>query len=188
MEVNSLTKEEYIQDFDRVYWPRIKDVCSPNTKEILLTKGFFDAPASTKYHGNYAGGLCEHSYNVTDSLVFMTEALYLGWERPESPYIVGLFHDLCKCDQYVENQPRHFIYRDDMLFGGHGEKSVYIISGFMKLSREEAMAINWHMGPYDTRVVGGSFALSDAFKKFPLCLMMFLADISSSYLDETIKK
>ena len=76
----------------------------------------------------------------------------------------------------------------DTLPYGHGEKSVYIISSFMKITREEAMAINWHMGPYDARNANGSYVLSDAFKKFPLSLLMFNADIGSTYLDETIKK
>ena len=56
---------------------------------------------------------------------------------------------------------------DDTLPYGHGEKSVYMISGFMKLSREESMAINWHMGGFDTRVMGGSYSLSGAFYKYP---------------------
>jgi len=57
----------------------------------------------------------------------------------------------------------------------------------MKLTREEAMAINWHMGPYDARNTGNSYIVSDAFKKFPLSLLMFMADIGSTYLDEKVK-
>ena len=62
----------------------------------LIDNGFFIAPASTKYHGNYAGGLFDHSMNVAEVLADLTEKLSLHWERPESPWIIGFFHDLCK--------------------------------------------------------------------------------------------
>ena len=72
--------------------------------KYLLTekdgKGFFCAPASTKYHGNYPGGLYEHSRNVYFRLKDLTEKNSLQWMRPQSPFIIGMFHDLCKCDQY----------------------------------------------------------------------------------------
>lgn len=177
-----MTKEEYIQDFDRVYWPRIKDICPLDTKEILLAKGFFDAPASTKYHGNYSGGLCEHSYNVTDSLVFMTEALDLYWERPESPYIVGLFHDLCKCDQYVENQPGHFVYREDVLFKGHGEKSVMVAAQICRLTEEEIACIRYRMGSFTEKEQWGEY--TGAIHQYPNVLYTHTADMIASHIME----
>ena len=76
---------------------------------------------------------------------------------------------------------------EDSLPYGHGEKSVYMISGFMKLTREEALAINWHMGGFDSRVLGGaSYGLSGAFSKYPLCVIFHISDIQASYLDEEI--
>ena len=66
----------------------------------LTESGFFTAPASTTYHGAYAGGLFDHSLNVTKTLLVLTESNGLKWLRPESPYIVGMFHDICKQDQY----------------------------------------------------------------------------------------
>ena len=78
----------------------------PKPKQILYNRldtiGFFDAPASTKYHGAYEGGLFDHSLEVAKTLVDLTDKLGLKWERTISPYIVGMFHDLCKCDNYVE--------------------------------------------------------------------------------------
>lgn len=135
---------------------------------------FFTCPASARYHGAYVGGLCEHSLNVYHCLVD-----YLARERvqelyglevsPESVAIAALLHDLCKIGCYktgtrnVKNEATGqwekvptFFYEDPMPYG-HGEKSVYIISGFMKLKREEAMAIRWHMGfsgGEDSRLVG----------------------------------
>ena len=73
---------------------------------------------------------------------------------------------------------------DDSLPYGHGEKSVYMLSGFMKLTREEAMAINWHMGGFDLRVQAGSYDYSKAYNKYPLALMIHLADMQATFLDE----
>ena len=67
---------------------------------------------------------------------------------------------------------------------GHGEKSVYIISSFVKLTREEAIAINWHMGGFDARVRNGGASLSDAYYKFPIAAIFNSADTLSTYLDE----
>ena len=73
---------------------------------------------------------------------------------------------------------------EDKLPYGHGEKSVYIIGGFMRLTREEAMAINWHMGGFDDRARGGSFAVSAAFRDYPLAVLTHTADFLATYLDE----
>ena len=68
--------------------------------ESLDARGFFIAPVSTKYHGAYEGGLADHSYEVADALQELTARLCLKWERSQSPIIVGIMHDLCKCDKY----------------------------------------------------------------------------------------
>lgn len=72
----------------------------PKIPEKLEEWGFFDAPASTKYHGNYKGGLFDHSFAVTEALVDLTEKNGLIWQCNRSPWIIGMFHDLCKIDQY----------------------------------------------------------------------------------------
>jgi hypothetical protein len=119
-------------------------------------------------------------------------------EMTESAAIIALLHDICKIGCYkVEERnvkvgaewvKKPFYGYDDPLPYGHGEKSVYMISGFMKLSREEAMAINWHMGGYDPRNDRGSYVLSEAFQKFPLALLFHVADLMTSYLDEGVTK
>ena len=109
---------------------------------------------------------------------------------------VGLLHDICKTNYYKtdyrnaknalgvwEKVPYYTV--DDSLPYGHGEKSVYIISGFMRLSREEAMIINWHMGGFDARVRGGAYGLSDAYYKYPLAVIFHTCDMLATYLDET---
>ena len=79
----------------------------------------------------------------------------------------------------------HVFVVDDKLPYGHGEKSVYIISGFMRLSREEAMAIRWHMGFSDNDFQGGGYSVGNAFDKFPLAVLLHIADLQATYLDET---
>lgn len=135
-------------------------------------------------------------------------------EESETVAICGLLHDVCKVGCYVQEpknqktydpekvaaaqkwQIKHdgmgdFIWEtvmgykfDDELPYGHGEKSVYIISGFMKLTREEAMAIRWHMGFSDAEFKGGGYSVGNAFDKFPLAVMTHIADLQASYLDE----
>lgn len=161
---------------------------------------FFTAPASARFHGSYAGGLCEHSLNVYHCLKD-----YLARERvtdlygleysQESIALVALLHDVCKIGCYKPStrnvkgedgkwtQVPTFTYEDPLPYG-HGEKSVYVVNGYLRLTREEAMAIRWHMGGFDDAVRGGSFALSLAFEKYPLAVKMHLADLESTYLRE----
>ena len=161
----------------------------------LEASDFFTAPASTKFHLSEEGGLCAHSINVYERLVRLCEAEWGedGFNR-ESVAIIGLFHDLCKTNIYkVEMRnvkengewvQKPYFTVDDSLPYGHGEKSVYMLSGFMKLTREEAMAINWHMGGFDLRVQAGSYDYSKAYNKYPLTLMVHLADMQATFLDE----
>lgn len=161
----------------------------------LEASDFFTAPASTKFHLSEEGGLCAHSINVYERLVRLCEAEWGedGFNR-ESVAIIGLFHDLCKTNIYkVEMRnvkesgewvQKPYFTVDDSLPYGHGEKSVYMLSGFMKLTREEAMAINWHMGGFDLRVQAGSYDYSKAYNKYPLALMIHLADMQATFLDE----
>ncbi len=132
----------------------------------LYENGFFTAPASTKYHGNYEGGLFDHSLAVTEQLVRFTDKLDLQWTRPESPFIVGMFHDLCKIDQHIKvvdedglvmmgtgdlkGQKYHYEPNDDCILNGHGDKSVMMLSQFTQLTEEEILCIRFHMGGYET--------------------------------------
>lgn len=174
----------------------------------LGTTDFFTAPASTRFHGAHEGGLVEHSVHVYDRLMKLyiaekTDPTCPGQYFPmaeelETIAICGLLHDICKANFYtVEMRNRKneqgqwekypFYVVNDQLPYGHGEKSVYIISGFMKLTREEAMAIRWHMGGFDDSVKGGSYAISGAFERNPLALLTHLADMQATYLDEAEK-
>ena len=173
----------------------------------LQGSDFFTAPASTRFHLARPGGLVEHSIHVYQRLCSLYEAEY---STPDETYlpqpeemetlaIVGLLHDVCKVNFYgVEMRNRKnaegrweqypFYVVNDQLPYGHGEKSVYIVSGFMKLSREEAMAIRWHMGLGDVDRMGGAYSLGKAFEKFPLALMAHIADLQATYIDEAEDK
>lgn len=91
-----MTLAERIEKFNNL----MGDIVPPEVKKDLLDKGFFTAPASTKYHGNYEGGLFDHSYMVAHYLKKLTEECHLDWQNPRSPLLVGMFHDLCKMDNY----------------------------------------------------------------------------------------
>jgi hypothetical protein len=142
--------------------------------------GFFTAPASTKYHGAYEGGLFDHSLETAKSLVELTTKLNLKWERPESPFIVGMYHDLCKCDNYVKDfETDKYIYNPDIIIPGHGEKSVMILQKYMSLTDEEIACIRWHMGAYETDTKMWSY-YDKAIEKYPNVLYTHTADMIAS--------
>lgn len=191
--------EEAQEKFVEIYSTYIKRDGAENLLDWLITTDFFTAPASSKFHSAYEGGLCAHSLNVFERYKRLLEMEYgKDFEKRismESVAIISLLHDLCKVNFYRVDyrnvkvdgqwtqQPYYTI--EDTLPYGHGEKSVYIISGFMRLTREEAMAINWHSGGFDDRVRGGSYAMSDAYYKFPTAMLFHTADLMATYLDET---
>lgn len=185
--------------FIRLYKENIKRQGSEDLLNWLINSDFFVAPASSRFHSAKEGGLCEHSIKSYYRFLKILESEYGNeWSKyvsAESAAIIALLHDVCKVNFYkldyrnvkeegVWVQKPYFTVEDTLPYG-HGEKSVYIISGFMKLTREEAMAINWHMGGFDDRVKGGSYSLKDAFTAFPVALLFHIADMQTSYLDET---
>ena len=189
-------KEKFID----IYNAYIKREGADKLLEWLMgpASDFFTAPASTRYHNAWEGGLCAHSLNVYECL-----RDYLGREKvkkefgllysPESIAIVALLHDLCKVNIYkvsTRNVKDEFgrwktvpYYEfDDQLPYGHGEKSVYMISAYMKLTREEAFAIRYHMGFSEE---GNARNVGAAFEKFPLALALSIADTEAAYYVET---
>lgn len=192
---------DYKAEFLKIYRASIKREGSEKLLDWLLNKSdFFTAPASTKYHSCFEGGLCEHSvkayYRFVQNLQNEYEDEAESKITAESVAIIALLHDVCKTNYYkvdyrnVKNdngewEKRPFYTIDDQIPYGHGEKSVYMISGFMRLTRDEAMAINWHMGAFDARVAGGQMnSLSQAFTKYPIAFLFHLADAMTTYLDE----
>lgn len=191
-----MTKAE---EFIKIYTENIQREGADKLLEYLMStqSDFFIAPASTRFHGSYEGGLLEHSINVYHCLKDYlsrprVKEMYNLDYTDESIAIVSLLHDLCKVNCYVKGtrnvkdksgvwqQVPTFEYSDDMPYG-HGEKSVYIISGFMKLSREEAFAIRYHMGFSGTEPQSN---VGSAFEKYPLAFALSTADMEATYFLE----
>lgn len=184
----------------------LKKINRPGKDKLIswLEKStFFTMPASTRFHGNYEGGLAQHSLNVYKALVQLRQMYQkqfgISEQMPiESTIIVSLCHDLCKVDLYkkdfrnVKNVEtgqweRKEVYAfDDKLGMGHGEASVYILQNFIPLTREEALAIRWHMGAYDSAVKAGDRGIHVAQEQFPLVVLLHMADQwASSFMEET---
>ena len=184
---------EYKNEYKEAFQKNITREGAEKLLSWLEGTDFFTAPASTRFHGAYEGGLCEHSLNVWKRL---QDGCAVKGYSPESIAICGLLHDLCKANFYkvstrnVKNEQTGkwekvpFYQVEDQFPYGHGEKSVWLIERFMRLTVEEAAAIRWHMGGFDDAVRGGSFAVSGAFESWPLCVELHIADLRASYRDE----
>lgn len=148
------------------------------TIDWLLERGYFTAPASSKFHGAYNGGLFDHCINVTNVLMEYTWKLELKWQREESPYYVGLFHDLCKMDEY-QSRPVGYARResDELPLVGHGDKSIMLLSQQLTLTEEEVMCIRYHMGAYQNQ---DWKQFDQAIKKYPNVLYAHTADMFAS--------
>ena len=130
--------------------------------------GFYDAPASTRFHGSEKGWLLRHSLNVYDEAILIREAQIrlcpdcADLLPLDSLAIVALLHDTCKAEVYKEMEK----FRKDkdgrwekyMAYGvdyssfplGHGEKSVIrLLRWGLEMTDDEIMAIRWHMSGFD---------------------------------------
>ncbi|MBQ8515190.1 MAG: HD domain-containing protein [Ruminococcus sp.] len=190
-------------EFIRIYEEHIKRPGADKLLSWLCSENsdFFTAPSSTRFHGAHEGGLVEHSLNVYECLKDYlsrprTRELYGMDYSEETIAITALLHDLCKVNFYAtdyrnaknaqgiwEKVP-YYTIRDSLPYG-HGEKSVYIISGFMRLSREEAFAIRFHMGFSGNEDKG---LVGQALEQFPLALAVSVADMEASYYLEGSQK
>ncbi len=198
----NLEVEKAKEEFENIFVNNIKREGAVALLDWLKKTDFFTAPASTRHHSAFAGGLCLHSVNCYNRFLnnIITEygEDYQSIISDESIAIIALLHDVCKTNYYKEDSrnvkvdgvweqvPYYSV--DDKLPYGHGEKSVYMISGFMKLTREEALAINWHMGGFDPRVQYGSNSMAQAFYAYPICALFHMADFQATYLDEKVEK
>ena len=172
MEGKMLTTEDRIQQY-RAF---MRDFTDSIILSHLMDIGFFEAPASTKYHGNYPGGLFDHSLVVAEELLRLTKCLNLEWERNRSPFIVGMYHDLCKCDSY-EKEGGGYIYSPNDSFPGHGAKSVMVLSQIHQLTEEEVYCIRYYMGAYEKEEWN---YYDRAIRKYPNVLWTHTADMSAS--------
>ena len=180
-------KEQFIELLRSVKREGIEDLI-----KFIEGTDFFKAPASTRFHGDFEGGLLQHSIKVYEILKEKLKNAPIQLEVSEDTLrIVALLHDICKVNYYKvdyrnaknelgvwEKVPYYTV--EDTIPYGHGEKSVMMITEYMKLTPEEKYAIRWHMGLSEPKELYGT--LSVAFNKYPLALMLFEADLEATYL------
>lgn len=177
-------------EFERIARQHIKREGLEELLKGLRGTDFYSAPASTRYHHSYEGGLVKHSLEVFNIL---SEDLKGSEFTMESIAIVSLFHDICKLGYYAIDMrntkdekgkwvkvPYYTV--DDKLPFGHGEKSIIMILEEMKLTTEEMMAIRWHMGLSVPKEEYSTMSL--AFNEYPLALHLHIADMKSTYILE----
>lgn len=181
-----------------IYRDSVKRDGAEKLLEWLQESDFFTAPASTRFHGSYEGGLLRHSLNVYDCLVKNLEVAGMQYHYPkETVAIVSLLHDLCKVNFYKKGYRnvkdddtgqwcKKEIYEIDEKFpcGEHADKSIIIIQNFMHLEPEEILAIRAHMGGWDTAVKGGNAFIGKIFERSKLAVLLHLADMQATYLLE----
>jgi hypothetical protein len=170
-------KENRTADFERRMREHIPTESWGPLFEYLRESGFFEAPASIHHHGAYPGALYDHSLAVMASIVKLTDRLDLQWQKPRSPYIVGMFHDLCKVDNYKhkDGSGEAWEYNNAALLPGHGEKSVILLQRFLPLTEEEMLCIRWHMGAFDDKENWNSYGR--ACTAYPNVLYTHTADM-----------
>ena len=162
-----------------------------NLINFIEKTDFYKAPASTRFHGDYEGGLMEHSMKVYEILKEKVKHASLEIEVSDDTLkIVALLHDICKVNFYKvdyrnaknelgvwEKVPYYTI--EDTIPYGHGEKSVMMLTEYIKLTSEEKYAIRWHMGFTEPKELYTT--LGAAFKKYPLALLLHEADLEATY-------
>lgn len=184
-----MSKERFIT----LYSTYIKRQGSNNLLDYLESSDFFTAPASTRFHGDHEGGLCEHSIHVWEELLRLLNAYPEVKVSGETAAIVSLLHDLCKIGCYkteLRNQKVNgvwvqrpvYVFDEDFNYGGHGSKSVYIIQKYMNLTDQEAVAINCHMGSWDRSP--SDYSLGGAYEQNHLAWLVHVADESATYIRE----
>lgn len=184
--------------FLSVYRDKVRRDGADALLEWLEQSDFFTAPASTKFHGCYEGGLLQHSLNVYDCLVKAVDSAGVnGTYGDETVAIVSLLHDVCKVNFYKKGYRnvkddttgqwyKKEVYEIDEKFpcGDHSDKSVILLQNFIRLEPEEILAIRAHMGGWDTAVKGGNPFVGKVFERSKLAVLLHLSDMAATYLLE----
>ena len=158
--------------------------------EYMEQNGFYEAPASTRYHGSEKGALAIHSYNVFSLAIDLAQS-WLDTDEydllKDSIIICSLLHDLGKIGQfnkpyYVDNilksgqsKTQPYKVNPELITLPHEVVSVIEASRFIKLTEQEQFAIAYHNGLY-TDI--GRYALQG--KETPLQMIIHFADLWES--------
>ena len=179
-------KEKFLELLRSIKREGIEDLIN-----FIEKTDFFKAPASTRFHGSHEGGLLEHSMKVYEILKHKVNTNIEKIEVSEDTLkIVALLHDICKANFYKvdyrnaknsfgewEKVPYYTV--EDTIPYGHGEKSVMMLTEYIKLTSEEKYAIRWHMGFTEPKELYTTLGL--AYQKYPLALLLFEADLEATY-------
>lgn len=151
---------------------------------------FFKAPASTRFHGAFEGGLCNHSLAVYEHLKFLNQAYGFGFAE-DTMALCALCHDLVKCNTYkastrnVKNERTgqwekvpYYVFEEQESYGFHGPKSVFLVQRFVPLDFNEAAAIACHMGFSDQTNMNSVAAV---FEKNELAWALHIADEAATW-------
>lgn len=163
----------------------------------LDTTDFYSAPASTRYHGSYPGGLVQHTLNVAYELKQLVDFYDVKIPK-DSILICALGHDFCKINTYKETivnvppqrtksgrwEQQQGYKKDEYLKLGHGAKSLSTLQDFITLKDYEKEAIYWHMGAFDLGQYNNINDLSKTFEENPLAFLLHIADMCVTYIIE----
>lgn len=186
----STPKERFLAGFDKY----IKRDGAADLLAWLEATDFYTAPASTRFHGDHEGGLCEHSINVFNQMCRLLRSYPEIKTNGETTAIISLLHDVCKIGCYkteyrnakdangVWQKVPYYAFDEQFAYGNHGGKSVFLISRFIRLTEEEAVAIQCHMGNED-----GKYGVSESYRRYPLAWLLHVADEAASFIDERME-
>ena len=176
----------------------------------LDSSDFFRAPASTRYHNAFKGGLLDHSLNVDYNLRYLVDIKGLKEHISEESIIIcGLLHDIAKINFYEPSSRNKKVYhengakydelgrfdwvaefsykirdaQDRFVFGNHEETSEFMIKTYIPLSVDESVAILNHHGGMSYDSIPPS-TISDKYNRYPLASLLHMADFLATYVDE----
>ena len=176
--------------------------------EWLDTTDFKVAPASTKYHLNVEGGLCQHSLDVFKRLIKLMKAEYgdeENWKYDRATIaLVGLLNAVSKVGTYkkyarnVRNDETGqwetvvaYTVVDDankLICGNDIDNTLKILRSFFDISDDVEMAIRYHRGAFAADTWEDKNDLSLALAKCPLALLLHIAEMQATYIDENEKE
>jgi len=183
--------------YEKGFWRLFKNIKTSRSKklEIMLSelgKRFFKAPASTKYHNSFRGGLLIHSVSTTEILLKLLEAVReeISVRELESYTLVGLFHDLGKigsknknlyleAETWQKNKGQNYVWNTDLSNLSHPVRSLYLLSQYyIPLTEDEYHSIMYHQGAYTSSGKDIRFHFSE------MCLLLHFADVYSAFTGE----
>lgn len=181
---NKALATEYEKEQERItrFYVLAGDFIPDKASNYMIDNGFFRQSTSTKHHSCHAGGLADHSHEVTKYLLEYTEKMGLKWQNPRSPYVIGYLHDICKIDMYnkvVNEGMTSYEYNKQQLLTGHGNKSAILAAMLIPdLTDEEMYCIRWHMGAFDEKSNWNAYGR--AVELYPNVLYTHMADMAAT--------